>query len=46
MSGMSWKAISNDLHIPKTTLFDRRKEIEDAVTKRSEKVGVSSPSKL
>ncbi len=38
MSGMSWKAIADDLRIPKTTLLDRREEIEAAIAERSEKV--------
>ncbi len=37
MSGMSWKAIADDLRIPKTTLLGRREEIEAAIAERSEK---------
>ncbi|MBO4569218.1 MAG: recombinase family protein [Candidatus Methanomethylophilaceae archaeon] len=36
MDGRSWKSISDDLHIPKTTL-SRKDEIEAAIAARSEK---------
>ena len=38
LSGRSWKSISKDLHIPKTTLLRRKAEVEDLITKRSGKV--------
>ena len=37
MSGNSWRSITRDLHIPKTTLMRRREEIEALIKKRSEK---------
>jgi len=37
MSGKSWKSISTDLHIPKTTLLRRKDEINELISKKSEK---------
>ncbi len=37
ISGKSWKSISTDLHIPKTTLLRRKDEIEDLIARKSEK---------
>ena len=40
IAGNSWKSISRDLRIPKTTLLRRREEVESLISKRSVK-GVS-----
>ena len=40
MSGSSWRSITKDLKIPKTTLMRRKQEVEELMAKRSEK-GVS-----
>jgi len=37
ISGKSWKSISTDLHIPKTTLLRRKDEIYELISKKSEK---------
>jgi len=37
MSGCSWRTITRDLHIPKTTLMRRKPEVEEIIAKRSEK---------
>lgn len=37
MSGCSWRTITCDLHIPKTTLMRRKPEVEELIAKRSEK---------
>ena len=37
MAGNSWMSISQDLHIPKTTLLRRKAEIENIILSRSEK---------
>ncbi|MBO4356693.1 MAG: recombinase family protein, partial [Candidatus Methanomethylophilaceae archaeon] len=37
MSGSSWRSITRDLHIPKTTLMRRKEEIEARIAQRSEK---------
>lgn len=37
IAGNSWKSISRDLRIPKTTLLRRKEEVEELVMKRSEK---------
>ena len=37
ISGKSWKSISKDLHIPKTTLLRRRPEVEALIVERTEK---------
>ena len=37
MDGRSWKSISDDLRIPKTTLLSRKAEVEAAIAERSEK---------
>ena len=37
IAGNSWKSISQDLHIPKTTLLRRKAEIENIILSRSEK---------
>ena len=37
MSGSSWRSITRDLKIPKTTLMRRKEEVEDLIAKRSEK---------
>jgi len=37
ISGKSWKSISKDLHIPKTTLLRRKDEIDELISKKSEK---------
>lgn len=42
INGMGWKAIAQELGIPKTTIIDRRKDIEDEIEKIkvSDKVSV------
>jgi putative DNA-invertase from lambdoid prophage Rac len=37
ISGKSWKSISKDLHIPKTTLLRRRGEVESLIVERTGK---------
>ena len=37
ISGKSWKSISKDLHIPKTTLLRRREEVEALIVERTGK---------
>ena len=37
MSGCSWRSITRDLHISKTTLMRRKPEVEELIAKRSEK---------
>ena len=37
IAGNSWKSISRDLRIPKTTLLRRREEVENLIFARSEK---------
>ena len=37
MSGSSWRSITKDLKIPKTTLMRRKEEVEALIAKRSEK---------
>ena len=37
IAGNSWKSISRDLRIPKTTLLRRREEVENLISTRSEK---------
>ena len=37
ISGKSWKSISKDLHIPKTTLLRRRGEVEALIVERTGK---------
>lgn len=37
ISGKSWKSISKDLHIPKTTLLRRRAEVEALIAERTGK---------
>jgi len=37
MDGRSWKSISDDLRIPKTTLLSRKAEVEAVIAERSEK---------
>ena len=37
MSGNSWRSITKDLKIPKTTLMRRKEEVEELLAKRSEK---------
>ncbi|AGI85432.1 Transposon resolvase [Candidatus Methanomethylophilus alvi Mx1201] len=37
IAGNSWKSISRDLRIPKTTLLRRREEVENLISNRSVK---------
>ena len=37
MNGKSWRSITRDLKIPKTTLMRRKEEVEALIAKRSEK---------
>ena len=37
ISGSSWNSICRDLHIPKATLMRRKPEVEEIISKRSEK---------
>ena len=36
-AGMSWKTISEDLHIPRTTLMRRKPEVEEIILQRTKK---------